>query len=145
MDHVGLGERIAPVAGPLECVDEAKAIVTKLKAKPVFVRCVCEPGRTSQTDKGAAALSSLPKRRFVYSFNGTRVLPQDCHCCRAQAAIRAFAGMFYKQEVAYRLDADLRIALDLISQGLENEIPDDLREEWAKAEDDLDCEPWVSK
>ncbi|MBO0741273.1 MAG: hypothetical protein J2P51_07585 [Hyphomicrobiaceae bacterium] len=90
-------------------------------------------------------LSSLPKRRFVYSFNGTRVLPQDCLCCRAQAAIRAFAGMFYKQAVAYRLDADLRIALDLISQGLENEIPDDLREEWAKGEDDLDCEPWVSK
>jgi hypothetical protein len=53
--------------------------------------------------------------------------------------------MFYQQALAYGLDADLKISLDLISQGLEDEIPDDVCEAWASGESDLNFEPWVKE
>ena len=41
------------------------------------------------------------------------------------------------------LPADLKITLDLISQGLEDKIPDDLCGIWAQGESDHDYEPWL--
>jgi len=86
----------------------------------------------------AEALVKEAFRQFVQCCN-----PQDSLSWRAQFAIRYFAGLFYEQAVAYGLPADLKITLDLISQGLEDKIPDDLREIWADAEDVHDFEPWV--
>jgi len=62
-------------------------------------------------------------RVFVQSCN-----PQDPLACRAQLAIRHFAGLFYEQAVAYGLPTDLKITLDLICQSLEDKIPADLCE-----------------
>jgi hypothetical protein len=109
-------------------------------------RCTWESGGSSETDKGAVARAEqLVKDAFRIFVEGTRLSPEDCLCCRAQLAIRHIAAMFYEQAVAYGLDADLKITLDLISQGLEDGIPEDVREEWANQESDLDFEPWVSK
>jgi hypothetical protein len=77
-------------------------------------------------------------RVFVQSCN-----PQDPLAWRAQLAIRHFAGLFYEQAAAYGLPADLKITLDLICQGLEDKIPDDLCGIWAQGESDHDYEPWV--
>jgi hypothetical protein len=120
--------------------------MTKVTKKAEFARCTCESGGTSETDKGAVARADqLIKEAFRIFVQGTRFLPQDCLGCRAQVAIRHVAGMFYEQAVAYGLDADLKITLDLISQGLEDEIPNDVCEVWASGESDLDFEPWVKK
>jgi len=68
---------------------------------------------------------------------------QDPLAWRAQLAIRYFVGLFYEQATAYGLPADLKITLDLISQGLEDKIPDDLCKIWAQGESDHDYEPWL--
>jgi hypothetical protein len=69
--------------------------------------------------------------------------PENPISWRAQLAIRHFAGLFYEQAVAYGLEPDLKITLDLIRQGLEDEIPDDLCEIWSEMESDESHEPWV--
>jgi len=86
----------------------------------------------------AEALIKEAFRQFVQCCN-----PQDPLSWRAQTAIRHFTGLFYEQAVAYGLDADLKVTLDLISQGLEDEIPDHLCKIWADMEDDHKFEPWV--
>ena len=120
--------------------------MTKATTKAGFARCTCEAGGTSELDQGAVARAEqLVKDAFRIFVQGVRFVPQDCIGCRAQFAIRHMAGMFYKQALAYGLDADLKITLDLISQGLEDEIPDDVCEAWASGESGLDFEPWVKE
>src|SRR5262245_45453438 len=85
----------------------------------------------------AEALVKAAFRQFVQYCN-----PQDSLSSRAQLAIRHFVGMFLEQAVAYGLPDDLKITLHLISQGLEEKIPDDLREILVEAEDGPDFEPW---
>jgi hypothetical protein len=62
---------------------------------------------------------------------------------RVQSAIRNIVGQLHDQAVACGCPADLSITLDLISQGLEDEIPDDLRKDYADVLDVHDVEPWV--
>jgi|SRR5262245_8368103 len=134
------------LADDLEYADtKGKHTMTKETTK-AHAPCTWESGGSSETDKDAVARAEqLVKDAFRIFVQGTRLSPQDCLGCRAQIAIRHFAGIFYEQAVAYGLDADLKITLDLLSQGLEDDIPDDLRELWAKGESNLDCEPWVTK
>jgi len=62
---------------------------------------------------------------------------------RVQSAIRNIIRRLHDQAVACGCPADLSITLDLISQGLEDEIPDDLRKAYADVLDVHDVEPWV--
>jgi len=70
-------------------------------------------------------------------------------CCdgdfehRAQSAIRNIVWLLHDQAVACGCPADLSITLDLIGQGLEDEIPDDIRKAYADVLDVHDVEPWV--
>ena len=43
------------------------------------------------------------------------------------------------------MDANLIAALDLISQGLEDDLPDDLREVWGEGIDAADYDPVVTE
>jgi hypothetical protein len=104
-----------------------------------------------KTDKGACdRAEQLVREAFRVFVQGTHLsspvsqdCSQDCVSCRALVAIRHFAGLFYEQAVAYGLEPDLKITLDLICQGLEDKIPDDLREIWVQMESDQNYEPWV--
>ena len=76
-------------------------------------------------------------------------LPFILDCCdgdfelRVQSAIRNIVRRLHDQAVACGCPADLSITLDLISQGLEDEIPDDIRKAYADVLDVHDVEPWV--
>jgi hypothetical protein len=120
--------------------------MTKVTTKAALASCTCESGGSYEIDKDAVARAEqFVKEAFRIFVQGARCVPQDCIGCRAQFAIRHMAGMFYKQALAYGLDADLKITLDLISQGLEDEIPDDVCAAWASGESGLDFEPWIKE
>jgi hypothetical protein len=138
--------RIAQVGRRVTGNLAGKGTMTKVTTKAEFTRCTCESGRTSEIDRAAVARGEqLVKEAFRIFVQGVRFLPQDCLGCRAQFAIRHVDGMFYEQAVAYGLDADLKITLDLISQGLEDEISNDVCEAWGSGESDLGFEPWVKE
>jgi hypothetical protein len=82
--------------------EKGKDTVTKSTTKTEFVRCTCEQGGTSETDKDAVARAEqIVKEAFRVLVQGSRHLPQDCLSCRAQLAIRRFAGT--KATFRYRL------------------------------------------
>jgi hypothetical protein len=114
--------------------------------KAECAECKWVPGRSSEIDKKSyARAEEFLRGAFREFMQGTRTLPERCFPCCANIVIRRIAGLLYEQAVAYGLDADLKITLDLISQGLEDKIPGELCEVWASRESDLDFEPWMKK
>ena len=97
-------------------------------------KCTVVSGATFKIDEDSRERGEqLLKEAFRVLVQGTRIkriVPLDCLPCRAQFAIQHIAGLLWQQSEAYLLDADLRSTLDCISQGVDMQLPDDLREEW---------------
>jgi type II secretory pathway component PulF len=111
--------------------------------------CPVVVGATITIDKDSRERAEqLLKEAFGILVRGTkitRIVQLNCLSCRAGTAIRHIVELLAEQAEAYRLDTDLRSALDLISQGQENELTDFDREIWDEMLEQSHAKPWVTE